>query len=431
MGEQRTRLKDTFVRQYGSESVTTCGGTVTSSTPSLGTVVGNGDSWSMTDVVDKDWRGQSRKGVVFNNPVKMLKVSTQLLSKSTRSWQINLANCSCTPSTTVRSGTAQGAYTEPANSVPSSTLFTPSVDLETAKTLAGTAAQANIAEPDVMGLVDVAELGKTVRMLREPVFNLRRLVANIQKDHRKSRKAVTVAQYVAGNWLKYRYGILPLVMSIQGTMKALTKERVSQRMTARGASYVPGQSYNSTLNLNVPSGQAGWNRVIKWTCGQSHTVRAGVLYEYHTSLSSDLGFTLTEIPPAAWELIPFSFVADWFANMGDYIRAVTPKTGLRILASWTTVTRSTQYNYEQTGSAVNVPGGCYTYSGGPGFKFIRTEREVTRSPGISVGLASKLSEIDFARRKDLIHAADALALIAVLFGGKPRGPTSNFGELRV
>lgn len=432
MGEQRTRQNSTFVREYGSQSVTNCGNVTTNSQTSLGTIVGNGVEWTMTDTVDPGFRKASSNGAIFNNPMKMLRVSTSLISKSTRSWAINTANCSCTPSTTVKNGTGTGALYEPANSVPSSSLFTPSFNLETAIALAGTAAQANVAEPEVMGMVDIAELGKTVKMLKSPVLGIRQLVEKVKRDHSKSRSALTVTQFLSNHWLRYRYGIVPLVLSIQGSMKALAKERTSKRYTARGNGYVSPQTYSSTVNYLVPSGQVGWNRTVKWTCNQTWEVRAGVLYEHFSSFQNDFGLSLHEIPSTAIELVPFSFVADWVANLSDYIRAVTPKAGVRILSSWTTVRRFATYNYEQTGSAVNVYGACYTYSGSPGFKFVRTEKEVTRSPGVTVDLVSKISEIDFARRKDLLHAADALALLAQMFGKGPKGHLStNFAEVRV
>jgi hypothetical protein len=38
-------------------------------------------------------------------------------------------------------------------------------------------------------------------------------------------------------------------------------------------------------------------------------------------------------------LVPFSFVADWFVNFGDFIEALLPRSGTYPLASWYTVTR--------------------------------------------------------------------------------------------
>jgi hypothetical protein len=38
-----------------------------------------------------------------------------------------------------------------------------------------------------------------------------------------------------------------------------------------------------------------------------------------------------------WELTPFSFIIDWFLNVGTTIAAWTPNAGVTQLASWVTV----------------------------------------------------------------------------------------------
>jgi len=123
-------------------------------------------------------------------------------------------------------------------------------------------------------------------------------------------------------------------------------------------------------------------------------VRAGILYEYHRSPDT-FGIGLSEVPVAGWEAIPFSFVADWFFNIGSYIEAITPISGVKRLGSWTTTrielstTRSTWWN--DAGTHANGQSRVITADGTVTEKYVTVSKN--RRPGISVGLATKVSPL--------------------------------------
>jgi len=66
------------------------------------------------------------------------------------------------------------------------------------------------------------------------------------------------------------------------------------------------------------------------------SVRAGVLTDILCVNALNL-FGLDSLAEAAWDLIPFSFIVDWFVDIGTFIAAWTPEMGLKPLASWYTV----------------------------------------------------------------------------------------------
>jgi hypothetical protein len=68
---------------------------------------------------------------------------------------------------------------------------------------------------------------------------------------------------------------------------------------------------------------------------QTVKVRANILYEIDNR--QHFGLSFQEIPIAVWELLPYSFVADWFFNIGDYVQAITPKPGVKLLGGSYTV----------------------------------------------------------------------------------------------
>lgn len=43
---------------------------------------------------------------------------------------------------------------------------------------------------------------------------------------------------------------------------------------------------------------------------------------------------------ALWEIVPYSFICDWFFNVGKTIASWTPNIGFKQLASWVTVSNT-------------------------------------------------------------------------------------------
>lgn len=117
---------------------------------------------------------------------------------------------------------------------------------------------------------------------------------------------------LGGRWLEYRYAIMPLILSAQDAAKLMRKS---------AARYVTERSRKDIAIAYEPipfDGEGLYvrrsgNVLIRSTCkamfkGANHNLLAR-----------------TGINPfvMAWELVPMSFVVDWFINIGDYIFAHT------------------------------------------------------------------------------------------------------------
>jgi hypothetical protein len=83
-------------------------------------------------------------------------------------------------------------------------------------------------------------------------------------------------------------------------------------------------------------------------------VRSGVLTQLETD-SKLPAWGFTEVLESAWELVPYSFIIDWFLNVGNTIAAFTPDYGLRALASWTVATTSVVKTFRIAGSSADMP----------------------------------------------------------------------------
>ena len=64
-------------------------------------------------------------------------------------------------------------------------------------------------------------------------------------------------------------------------------------------------------------------------------MRAGVLTKLDLLTNANI-YGLQNLGETAWELVPFSFIVDWFTNVGATIGSWTPNIGYEILASWVT-----------------------------------------------------------------------------------------------
>lgn len=144
-------------------------------------------------------------------------------------------------------------------------------------------------------------------------------------------------------WLEYRYALRPLVGDLQNALKALSKIIDKRRMIARGHEYSGATSERiESTTLTEPS------QIVKLTAKVTETekikARSGVLYALEESLLSLVNVLGLDQPvESIWELIPFSFIVDWFFSVGDLLNSWFKSSGLSVLTSWVSlqVERST------------------------------------------------------------------------------------------
>lgn len=120
---------------------------------------------------------------------------------------------------------------------------------------------------------------------------------------------------LADNWLEYTYGWSPLVSDVYGAIQAL------QQGYAREGKTVTGRSGNSFSK----QGQRDQN-MATGPLASSATFR-GTVYDSRLTTMQQLG--LLNPYALAWELMPFSFVVDWFLPIGDALQALSAGVGLK------------------------------------------------------------------------------------------------------
>lgn len=386
---------------YRNNKYIACNGSVLSSTDnpwvvSLGSKITD-------DIVTPGFKALSEKGHIFNNPFSSVttNVSAHIEGKFVAT---RIATCT---GTTVKQQIATAWGDASVSEYPAGYGV---IDYLALRTVAGTQAASNVASGEVMGLVELAEFKKTLRMLGNPVGGLRKFLSSVKrsKRYKKWRKlnvGKSFLDFMADEWLRYRYGVMPLFYTIVGIGEELTRDKVSTRFTARGYAEA-NVSHDWSLPFNWGTNDKGTIHFSNFTRVK---VRAGILYEYSFSSSAQYGIRLADVPSALYELIPFSFVADWIVNLGDYISAVTPKIGVRQLATWTRVETLEAKSGNRIWDNTTMTG--FTVSESRQASKTETKTSVSRTPGVAIGLAFKTQSMDLSKSIDRKHALDAIALL--------------------
>jgi hypothetical protein len=152
----------------------------------------------------------------------------------------------------------------------------------------------------------------------------------------KSTRLRRSAKSFGNNWLEFHFGWSPLVDDIKQAMEVLTGGLPDFKVFAR-------HSKIEQTTINLPGGSPlVENRlsIERWI--DRHQVGSYVsVSNPNMWLANRLG--LINPLALAWELVPFSFVVDWFANLNDVINSHSDYFGLALKNSYWTETRYLTY----------------------------------------------------------------------------------------
>lgn len=232
-------------------------------------------------------------------------------------------------------------------------------------------ARSRVAPAESLVAVTIAEFGKSIGLVAETaekLANAYRYVRSGGRNHRalagilhrrydpRPLRRHQVPDAATRFWLEARYGWGPMLNDIVGTAAAIGLPDKA-RSVARGQREDSSVTKQDTNGLSFaypfsPSSFGTWNRNLQTL--RTVKVRAYVLYEVDLAFQPLHRFGVTSMPESLWEIVPFSFVADWFVPVGDWLKAVTPKLGVTELATGyteeiTTITVRTVTSHNPSG----------------------------------------------------------------------------------
>lgn len=172
-------------------------------------------------------------------------------------------------------------------------------------------------------LVPLAELDETRSLIRTTADATGELLkALVEIKHGKYQ----VLQKAGKAWLQFSFAIAPTISDVNAAVNSigsyLLKE--SNNLVYRG-SYETAFNAIDNPNVDYPTYQGhyinnyrrrfAYNYRVSYTAGVKADIRSANNY----GVSDHFGLSFGELPSVGWELIPFSWVADYFGTIGAFL----------------------------------------------------------------------------------------------------------------
>lgn len=205
------------------------------------------------------------------------------------------------------------------------------------------------ARRSMQGGVFLGELRQTIAAVRNPAQSIRRGLDDYVSALKKKRPSIrrtrpqnrrqTAQSIVSDTWLEYSFGWAPLFGDVKSAAEALAKSRIepdrpkTKFVSAKGESTAGWSSWTS-------EGQYGASTAGQLIVNAEKSVKTSYAVKYYgkvkishpNSLQAQLGLLPEDFVPTMWELVPWSFLVDYFSNVGDIIQAAC---FLRSSMAWT------------------------------------------------------------------------------------------------
>ena len=254
-------------------------------------------------------------------------------------------------------------------------------------------------------LIDtVTKLTKCIKALRRRKFQAALGHLGLTSHPRRFSKNL------ADNWLALQYGWKPLLADVRGAAEHLARNHMERPLRIK--SKIRAQSVSPAFAQRVSSGNYG---KADWIFSERIT-RAQCILEFQVTndfirQGNELG--LTDPLTLVWELVPYSFVVDWFMPIGNFLSSLNYDSGLTYMGGCHTTTSFQRQSLAPVNESIPFILGGHSYtstvSGRPLIaEELLLDRVVMSSPPRPV-LPS------FKDPFSALHVANALALMRSAF----------------
>jgi hypothetical protein len=159
-------------------------------------------------------------------------------------------------------------------------------------------------------------------------LNKRRLPASLRNRTLKVKKDI-----LAETWLEYSFGLSPLVSDLDAARREIARyashKAFSVRIQAGGSEEEMSSADAGALTSTW--GSVSYRVARRYKVDVRYIGAVGIETGFgQRSIRQSLGLTWDQFVPTMWELIPYSFLVDYFANVGDLVSAASfPKSSFR------------------------------------------------------------------------------------------------------
>lgn len=276
-----------------------------------------------------------------------------------------------------------------------------------------------IKNQDFSAPVAVAEGRKTIRMIADIVTQVARAGLALRRGNfRGAADALGVSprggalkrsryQSLANNWLELQYGWQPLLSDVYGLAQYLEKSKAYKKREVI-TSVVHRQVHETALY----KGDTAWTTEVKES---TYTVKYVVYFSEDDVVQTSTALGLGNPAAVAWELVPFSFVVDWFLPIGSFLENLDATVGRVFVKGCVTEFYRGRHTAFATGAPSKVVNGQ------------RYDNNIKTEDMVETIWCSRVPLTAFPAPQFPIyqnplsvhHAATAFALLAQVFSGAP------------
>lgn len=190
----------------------------------------------------------------------------------------------------------------------------------------------------IMGGVALGELRETLQLIRNPAKALRSRInqwdtkaKKLRSSGLRARRAMSrnerkrsVTKDLADSWLEYTFGWRPLLADIDDATKALNKRNswMSEPVSISGSADSAKENAHLVSDQSLDYSYVKHERftVDTFECRFHGKTKAYVVNPLRFNARL-WGFDPRDFVPTLWELMPYSFLIDYFTNIGDVLQA--------------------------------------------------------------------------------------------------------------
>lgn len=177
----------------------------------------------------------------------------------------------------------------------------------------------------------IATRQQTVDMITEKVQGLVRITRAIRRGNTRELKRMfgkrPKSKDFANRFLEYSFGWVPLVSDVYMMANEL-HEPPKETFETRG------RVASSTSSWNTWAGSSAWNGSVDIVAKCRIKLQCRVKNSAQQFLRD---YGVTDPALVAWEMMPYSFVVDWFYPVGSYLQHRSTFSGIEIVRSSVTM----------------------------------------------------------------------------------------------
>lgn len=224
-------------------------------------------------------------------------------------------------------------------------------------------------------------------------------------------------------WLEHRYGWQPLLGDVHSSITSISD---SYQNGSRGVVTVKGSAHDEDTTEAVFYVQG--QEHVNWRFRKYGRRKVSCLVRLDYTEGNGLGSTafrsaqelgLTNPFELAWELLPFSFVADWFIPVGDFLSQLDADLGYVFKGGSISHKETSNYSIAYDGLTYTGQGSTPQYFNGGGYcsgAGKSRQMSMTRTTYGTSPLPN-LPDLSKFRKSSGVHAANGIALLTSAFVG--------------